>query len=233
MWICSSGLLGPPSIDMTTPADLQKCFEANSLAPFFALKYAPPAMKKLASKGNYPNAAPKDQEYGSVIVVSSVASTYGGKWDAGPGEGRGVWRWGGVEWWMRGLIADCVAFEGCWGPCYTMSSHAALGVVQAGVAVLKGISLHFPFPPSPFPRIFPIHTSAQSTNPAPRLRRQNQLYLPRPNRRRRRPQRLRYARDEIAITALEFAICGGNSPSPCPSLSLPHFPAIQTPPSVA
>lgn len=89
---------------MTTPADLQKCFEANSLAPFFALKYAPAAMEKLASKGNYPNAAPKDQKYGSIIVVSSVASTYGG----------------------------------CWGPCYTMSSHAALGVVQAGVAVLKG-----------------------------------------------------------------------------------------------
>ncbi len=89
---------------MTTPSDLQNCFEANSLAPFFALKYAPPAMGKLASKGNYPNAAPKDQKYGSIIVVSSVASTYGG----------------------------------CWGPCYTMSSHAALGVVRAGVAVLKG-----------------------------------------------------------------------------------------------
>lgn len=89
---------------MTTPADLQKCFEANSLAPFFALKYAPAAMGKMASKGNYPNAAPKDQKYGSIIVLSSVASTYGG----------------------------------CWGPCYTMSSHAALGVVQAGVAVLKG-----------------------------------------------------------------------------------------------
>lgn len=100
----SSGLLGPPSIELTTPSDLQKCFEANSLAPFFALKYAPPAMGKLTSKGNYPNAAPKDQKYGSIIVVSSVASTYGG----------------------------------CWGPSYTMSSHAALGVVQAGVAVLKG-----------------------------------------------------------------------------------------------
>ena len=110
MWVCSAGLLGPPSIDMTTPADLQKCFEANSLAPFFALKYASPAMGKLASKGNYPNAAPKDQKYGSIIVVSSVASTYGG----------------------------------CWGPCYTMSSHAALGVVQAGVAVLKGMVHDFP-----------------------------------------------------------------------------------------
>ena len=104
VWVSSAGLLGPPSIEMTTPMDLQNCFEANSLAPFFALKYAPAAMGKLASKGNYPNATPKDQKYGSIIVVSSVASTYGG----------------------------------CWGPCYTMSSHAALGVVQAGVAVLKG-----------------------------------------------------------------------------------------------
>lgn len=74
------------------------------MAPFFALKYAPPAMAKTTPKGNYPNAAPKDQKYGSIIVVSSVASTYGG----------------------------------CWGPCFTMTSHAALGVVRAGVAVLKG-----------------------------------------------------------------------------------------------
>ncbi|ERF71014.1 hypothetical protein EPUS_03294 [Endocarpon pusillum Z07020] len=83
---------------------LDKCFEANSMAPFFALKYAPPAMAKTTPKGNYANAAPKDREYGSIIVVSSTASTYGG----------------------------------CWGPCFTMSSHAALGVVRAGVAVLKG-----------------------------------------------------------------------------------------------
>jgi NAD(P)-dependent dehydrogenase (short-subunit alcohol dehydrogenase family) len=55
------------------------CFEANSMAPFFALKYAPPAMAKTTPKGNYPNAAPKDQAYGSIIVVGSVASTYGGK----------------------------------------------------------------------------------------------------------------------------------------------------------
>lgn len=80
VWVCSSGLLGPPSIDATTPADLQKCFEANSMAPFFALKYGPPAMAKLAiTKGNYSNAAPKDQKYGSIIVVSSVANTYGGE----------------------------------------------------------------------------------------------------------------------------------------------------------
>jgi NAD(P)-dependent dehydrogenase (short-subunit alcohol dehydrogenase family) len=78
IWVCSSGLLGPPSLEATTPADLQKCFEANSMAPFFALKYAPPAMSKLTEKGNYTNAVPKDVKYGSIIVVSSVASTYGG-----------------------------------------------------------------------------------------------------------------------------------------------------------
>jgi len=104
VWVTSSGILGPPSVQDTTPADLRKCFEANSMAPFFALKYAPPAMAKTTSKGNYPNAAPKDHKYGSIIVVSSVASTYGG----------------------------------CWGPCLTMSSHAALGVVRAGVVSLKG-----------------------------------------------------------------------------------------------
>jgi len=107
VWVTSSGLLGPPSIAETSPADLRKCFEANSMAPFFALKYAPPAMAKTTPKGNYPNAAPKDQPYGSIIVVGSVASTYGG----------------------------------CWGPCFTMSSHAALGVVRAGVAVLKGTGI--------------------------------------------------------------------------------------------
>ena len=74
------------------------------MAPFFALKYAPHAMAKTTPKGNYANAAPKGREYGSIIVVSSTASTYGG----------------------------------CWGPCFTMCSHAALGVVRAGVAVLKG-----------------------------------------------------------------------------------------------
>jgi len=104
VWVTSSGLLGPASITTTTPADLYKTFEANSMVPFFALKYGPPAMAKTTSKGNYPNAAPKDIAYGSIIVVSSVASTYGG----------------------------------CWGPAFTMSSHAALGVVRAGVATLKG-----------------------------------------------------------------------------------------------
>lgn len=58
------------------------------------------------SAGRYPGAVPKDAAWGSIVVVSSVASTYGG----------------------------------CWGPCFTMSSHAALGVVRAGVAGLKGRS---------------------------------------------------------------------------------------------
>ncbi|KAI1500066.1 hypothetical protein F5X99DRAFT_387531 [Biscogniauxia marginata] len=104
VWVCSSGLLGPSSIEATTPDDLQKCFEAHSLAPFFALKYAPAAMAKLTERPSYPNATPKTQKYGSIIVISSVASVHGG----------------------------------CWGPCYTMTSHAALGVVKAGVATLKG-----------------------------------------------------------------------------------------------
>ncbi|XXG94604.1 hypothetical protein Hte_000861 [Hypoxylon texense] len=107
VWVCSSGLLGPPSIEATTPDDLQKCFEVHSLAPFFALKYTPAAMAKLTERGTYPNAAPKSQKYGSIIVISSVASVYGG----------------------------------CWGPCYTMTSHAALGVVKAGVATLKGTGI--------------------------------------------------------------------------------------------
>ncbi|CAK1355417.1 hypothetical protein CB0940_00858 [Cercospora beticola] len=104
IYITSSGLLGPASIADTTPAALHRLFEANSMAPFFALKYAPPAMLKTTPKGNYPNATPKDQAYGSIIVVSSIASTTGG----------------------------------CWGPAFTMASHAALGVVKAGVAALKG-----------------------------------------------------------------------------------------------
>ena len=37
----------------------------------------------------------------------------------------------------RGLSVDL----GCWGPAFTMASHAALGVVRAGVAVLKGTGI--------------------------------------------------------------------------------------------
>lgn len=84
---------------------MQACFAAQALAPFYVLKHAPAAMGKLVEKkGAYPHAVEKRQRYGSVVVVGSVASGYGG----------------------------------CWGTCYTVASHAALGVVRAGVAVLKG-----------------------------------------------------------------------------------------------
>lgn len=40
---------------------------------------------------------------------------------------------------LREVMANSIGTPiGCWGPCFTMSSHAALGVVRAGVAVLKG-----------------------------------------------------------------------------------------------
>ncbi|WPG98141.1 NAD(P)-binding protein [Acrodontium crateriforme] len=104
VFVTTSSLLGPPSIATTTPTDLSALFEAHSMAPFYALKYAPPAMAKTTPKGTYANAAPKDHAYGSIIVVSSVASSS----------------------------------SGSWGPGFTMASHAALGVVRAGVAGLKG-----------------------------------------------------------------------------------------------
>ena len=78
VWVCSSGLLGPPSIEDLGPGELNKCWENNALAPFFALKYARRAMEKKCAKGNYPNAAPKDAAYGSIIIVGSVASESGG-----------------------------------------------------------------------------------------------------------------------------------------------------------
>ncbi|KAF2874805.1 hypothetical protein BDV95DRAFT_299234 [Massariosphaeria phaeospora] len=104
IWTSSTGLLGPPSLSLTTPTALLSLFTTNAMPAFFALKYAPAAMQKTTPRGSYPNAAPKDTAYGSIIVVTSVAGTYGG----------------------------------CWAPAFTMSSHAALGVVRAGVAVLKG-----------------------------------------------------------------------------------------------
>ncbi|KAI9651989.1 MAG: hypothetical protein M1831_007281 [Alyxoria varia] len=80
VWVTSSGLLGPSSITETGPNELLKCFETNSMAPFYAVKYAPAAMGKTTEKRNYPNAAPKEEKYGSIIVVSSVANTHGGCW---------------------------------------------------------------------------------------------------------------------------------------------------------
>ncbi|KAI4105118.1 MAG: hypothetical protein LQ345_007245, partial [Seirophora villosa] len=125
VWVCSSGLLGPASITETTPSDLQKCWEANALGPFFALKYAPPAMGKLCEKRNYTNSEVKDQGYGSIIIVGSVAGGYGGRAD-------------GVR--LERRKSTDKKIVGCWGPCYTMSSHAALGAVRSGVAVLKDLT---------------------------------------------------------------------------------------------
>jgi len=142
-------------MEATTPADLQKCFEANSMSPFFALKYGPPAMAKMTSKRNYPNAAPKDQKYGSIVVVSSVASTYGGEYLRQPRQPRHQKQ----QLYIRILQRDTdhtLAKPGCWGPCYTMTSHAALGVVRAGVTALKG--------PPPFPSLL---TSPHYTPPPP------------------------------------------------------------------
>ena len=47
---------------------------------------------------------------------------------------------------LRSRFADPSNFTGCWGPCYTMSSHAALGVVRAGVAALRGVKHNLPRP---------------------------------------------------------------------------------------
>ena len=104
VWTSSTGLLGSPSIAQTGPGELYAAFETNCVPGFFALKFCPAAMQKTTPGGRYPNAVPKDVPYGSIIIVSSVAGTYGG----------------------------------CWGPAFTIASHAALGVVRAGVAVLKG-----------------------------------------------------------------------------------------------
>lgn len=104
IYVTLSTQLGPSSLSATTPTALSSLFEANALVPFYALKYAPPAMQKLCPKGRYPNAAPKDTRYGSIIVVGSVASSNGGTWGVG----------------------------------YTVASHAALGVVRAGVKELRG-----------------------------------------------------------------------------------------------
>jgi len=106
IYVTTSNLPGPSTLATTTPASLYSLFEANSMAPFLALKYAPAAMKKTTPKGSYANAAPKDRAYGSIIVVSSVANSAPASGNVGPG--------------------------------FTVAAHAALGVVRAGVAALKG-----------------------------------------------------------------------------------------------
>lgn len=44
------------------------------------VKYAPAAMSKTFTKGDYPNATPKPTTYGPIMIVSSTASVYGGMW---------------------------------------------------------------------------------------------------------------------------------------------------------
>ncbi|KAK6429975.1 hypothetical protein LTR95_013875 [Oleoguttula sp. CCFEE 5521] len=99
VWVCCATAASPAGIASTTPASLYEAFEGNAMCAFLALKYAPPAMGKTTPKGNYANAAPKDQAYGSIIVVAPAGA---------------------------GGVASVV------------SAQAALGVVKAGVAVLKG-----------------------------------------------------------------------------------------------
>jgi NAD(P)-dependent dehydrogenase (short-subunit alcohol dehydrogenase family) len=110
IYTTTSSLPSPRTLASTTPASLYALFEAHSMAPFLALKYAPAAMKKTTPKGTYVNAAPKDAAYGSIIVVTSVASS------SPPHDAAG---------------ANV-------GPGFTIAAHAALGVVRAGVGALKG-----------------------------------------------------------------------------------------------
>lgn len=82
----TSNLPSPNTLTSTTPASMYALFETHSMAPFLALKYAPAAMKKTTPKGTYANAAPKDAAYGSIIVVTSAASSpSGGSSNVGPG----------------------------------------------------------------------------------------------------------------------------------------------------
>ncbi|KAL1639560.1 hypothetical protein SLS58_007759 [Diplodia intermedia] len=75
VWVAaSSGPLGPPAVADTGPDDLRRCFEANAAAPFWALKYAAPAMRKTttgtAGEGaRYAGAVPKEVPWGSIVVI--------------------------------------------------------------------------------------------------------------------------------------------------------------------
>ena len=125
---------------------------------------------------------------------------------------------------------------GCWGPCYTMSSHAALGVVRSGVAVLKGSFGPFPSSSSYIPRpssppslnpknqLEPIHNSSDQTSKhESRQRRPHQLHLPGPNRHRRRSQQFRHARYDRSIATGEYAVERGTSIFP-PNTIFSSFP---------
>lgn len=42
IWVCAAGWLGPAAIEKTGPMELQRGWEANCLAPFFALRWVIP-----------------------------------------------------------------------------------------------------------------------------------------------------------------------------------------------
>jgi NAD(P)-dependent dehydrogenase (short-subunit alcohol dehydrogenase family) len=58
----------------------QICCNVSMSIPADPVIYAPAAMSKTCTKGNYPNATPRPTSYGSIIIVSSTSSVYGGMW---------------------------------------------------------------------------------------------------------------------------------------------------------
>ena len=87
-------------------------------------------MGKLTERGTYPNAVGKQQRYGSIVVMGSVAGTYGGCW--GPSytmaahAALGVVRSGVAVLKGTGVRVNCVS----------------VGQVDVGVE-LQGVSLFF------------------------------------------------------------------------------------------
>lgn len=79
------------------------------MAPFLALKYAPPAMQKLTSKRNYPNAAPKDVAYGSIVVVTSTAPPAGPAQTISSHAATGVVRSGVANLKGKGVRINCIS----------------------------------------------------------------------------------------------------------------------------
>ncbi|KAF4553535.1 Isoepoxydon dehydrogenase patN-like protein [Elsinoe fawcettii] len=119
IYVTLSTLLGPKNLSSTSPSHLSALFEANALVPFYALKYAPPAMQKRCTKGSYVNAAPKEQAYGSVIVVGGTGSESGGEWGVGwtmsLHAGLGVVKSGVKELGGTGVRINAISFGGVEG----------------------------------------------------------------------------------------------------------------------
>ncbi|GAO52647.1 hypothetical protein G7K_6719-t1 [Saitoella complicata NRRL Y-17804] len=80
VWVSTSTALGPGHLTSTGPGGLTETMVAEAVAPFWAVKWAPGAMKKVCSKRDYPNAAPKKSSFGSIIVVTHTASQVAGPW---------------------------------------------------------------------------------------------------------------------------------------------------------